>query len=170
MAGEDDCNLVCWLVHSADFRLGKDPGLRETKTTWVHRFVQWQTRIRHTHAYTHTPSLSRGPTDSFRLLEAILGILEAGIKVRFQLLLNSISQLLEDMVQCSQISRSQVLSPSRMGCQLIFCFRPAPQLLLLKGMDCAYSNGEGDSTAKSMHYLNGRVMCLGKSFKKKSTL
>lgn len=122
----------------------------------------------HTHIYTHT-IFSRGPTDSFRLLEAILGILEAGIKVRFQLLLNFISQLLEDMVQCSQISRSQVLSPSRMGCQLIFCFHPAPQLLLLKGMDCAYSNGEGDSTTKSMHYLNGRVMCLGKSFKKKST-
>lgn len=41
-------------MHSADFRLEQDPGLRELKTMWVYRLAQKQTRLRNVDICVYT--------------------------------------------------------------------------------------------------------------------
>lgn len=139
------------------------PRLQEPRTTGVYWFPQEQTRVRHTHHL-----LVEDPLSIFCYLQAFgKQYWKQVFKVRFHLFSSSISHSLEGVVRWSQMSRKQVSSVSRMGCRLVSCFHPAQQVSLLKGLDCAYRSGEGNSTAEPMHYPSCRLINHGKSFKKK---
>lgn len=89
-------------MHSADFRLGQDPGPRERRTMWVYRFAQKQTRLRNVDTDTHC-LLVEGPLNISWYLQAFedsTGNSESMTKVVFHPLLRSILHSLEGVIQC----------------------------------------------------------------------